>query len=101
MAAVADLDAVRGDLDHGGRLTVRPHSHVIGGCTWNELQVGECPCDIETNVDEGTDVASGVVESTISADCYLVMLNLEMFPNCSINMTHFCSTCTPYFTLVI
>ena len=67
----------------------------------NEIQVSEHPCHIETNVDERTDVVPGNVESTISADAHLVVLNLEMSHNRCINTTHFCNTTTPYYIHVV
>ena len=92
MASIANLDAIRCDLDHGGRHTVGPHCHIVGGWTRDEIEVRESPCDIETDIGEGLDVIPGSVEPAVSANCHLIVLYLEMVPKASVNMIHFCNT---------
>ena len=81
MASVSDTDPVRGHLDHCGRNTVRTNSHVVDGLARNELQVKDCPCDIEANVGERPDIGSCVWISTVGADCHLVVVDLMMLPD--------------------
>jgi len=58
-AAVADLDAIRGHLDHSRRHAVRANCHVVRRFVRHELQMRECPRFVKSDMGERMNVSPG------------------------------------------
>ena len=78
---VADHDAIRRDLYHGGREAVRAHGHVVHALAREEVQMLECPRDIEADIGERSDVGPGEGIASVGAERHLVVVDDVMVAN--------------------
>jgi len=86
---VSDHDAIRRDFYHGGREAVRAHCHVVHTLARKEVQMLECPRDIEADIGERPDVCSGERVPSVGAERHLVVVDDVMVANSCVQTTYF------------